>query len=106
MNTIKFVTVIILLFSLTSVVSAKTTVKIKALGSSPKGQFVAFEEFGYKFGDSRPYSRIRIMNMWKNKYIGKPIQVIGTQKGVKLTHIRSQAKSLAREKLTKLNIAL
>ncbi len=45
-------------------------VRIKAIGSSPRGQFVAFEEFGYQSNDiKKPYAKIKIMNMWKNKII-------------------------------------
>jgi len=43
-------------------------VRIKAIGKSPRGQFVAFEEYGYESSNiKRPYSNIKIINMWKNQ---------------------------------------
>ena len=50
-------------------VQASTLVRVKALGASPKGQYIAVEEFGYLDGDKGPYSRIKILNVWKNKYV-------------------------------------
>ncbi len=85
-------------------VSAKTLVRINAIGASPRGQYVAFEEFGYKEGRKTPYSKIRVMNVWKNKYVEEPIQVIGTKKEEKLEEVRKKAKDLALRKFKKFNI--
>lgn len=85
-------------------VSAKTLVRINAIGASPRGQYVAFEEFGYKEGRKTPYSKIRVMNVWKNKYVEEPIQVIGTKKDEKLEEVRKKAKDLALRKFKKFNI--
>ncbi|MEE2670751.1 MAG: hypothetical protein VYA54_03530 [Bdellovibrionota bacterium] len=85
-------------------VSAKTLVRINAIGASPRGQYVAFEEFGYKEGRKTPYSKIRVMNVWKNKYVEEPVQVIGTKKEEKLEEVRKKAKDLALRKFKKFNI--
>lgn len=85
-------------------VSAKTLVRINAIGASPRGQYVAFEEFGYKEGRKTPYSKIRVMNVWKNKYVEEPIQVIGTKKEENLEEVRKKAKDLALRKFKKFNI--
>lgn len=89
----------------TTPVQSNPLVRIKAIGSSPRGQYVAFEEFGYKNGRKFPYSRIRVMNVWKNKYVDTPIYLIGTEKDDRLNSIRSKAKSLAVKKLKKFNIS-
>jgi predicted secreted protein len=87
-------------------VQASNLVRVKALGSSPRGQYVAFEEFGYKNGRKLPFSKIRIMNVWKNKYADKPVQVVGNTDGVNLNHVRIKAKSLAQKQLEKFNIVI
>ena len=85
-------------------VSAKNMVRIKTLGKSPKGQFVAIEEFGFKNNEKVPYSRIRVVNMWKNKYVTKPINVTGSSKSKDLKSVRMKAKKLAADQLKKFNI--
>ena len=100
-----------LLFAVTtfSIFAAQTTqagpmVRVKALGSSPRGQYVAFEEFGYQDGKRIPYSKIRVRNMWKNRYEGKPVSVFGSKKSDQLNIVRDKAKGLAANKLKKFNI--
>lgn len=98
-----------LLFTLTALfiaqsVPAKTLVRINTIGSSPRGQYVAFEEFGYKEGRKFPYSKIRVMNVWKNKYVDDPIQVIGKEEEENLHQVRKKAKDLALKKFKKFNI--
>ena len=82
----------------------KTLVRINTIGSSPRGQYVAFEEFGYKDGRKYPYSKIRVMNVWKNRYVDDPIQVIGKGQDEKLDQVRKKAKDLAIKKFAKFNI--
>lgn len=93
-----------LLFS--SLSSAGSLVVIKAVGESPKGQFVAFEEYGYKNGTKTPYSKIRVMNMWKNKYVSKPIIVMGLKNDIEMTlgHVRAKVRELVSLKLKKYSI--
>lgn len=87
-------------------VEAKVTVRIKALGSSPRGQFVAFEEFGYSFDKAKVFSKIRVMNVWKNRYVDKVIEVKGTGNTGELKKVREQAKKIAYTKLKKFNIEM
>jgi predicted secreted protein len=96
------------LFFVNGQVSAKPNmVRVKAIGSSPKGQFVAFEEFGYKDGNRKvPFSKIRVMNMWKNKYVEKPVNIIGNSEKENLSNVRDRAKELAHQKLKKFNISI
>ncbi len=93
------------LSSLGNSVQARAFVRVKSIGASPRGQFVAIEEFGYKKNRELPFSRIRVMNVWKNKYIGDPIDVIGTQEGSELRKVREQAKKRAAEQFKKFNIS-
>lgn len=85
---------------------ARNFVRVMAIGSSPKGQFVAFEEFGYQNGKTLPFSKIRIMNMWKNKYITAPILVVANKEADDLRQVRSKAKTQAQSFLKKYNIDL
>ena len=87
------------------VAKANTMVRVKALGSSPRGQYVAIEEFGYKDQRTQPYSRIRVMNVWKNKYVGSPVNVISSDNEMELSQVRAKAKNLAKQKLKKFNIS-
>ena len=85
---------------------AKNVIKVKALGSSPKGQFVAFEEFGYLNGAKVPFARVRVKNVWKNKYVNRVIKVISEKEEMKLDQVRAKAKEMAREKLERYNISI
>ncbi len=89
-----------------STAQAKSMVRVKAIGASPRGQYVAFEEFGYQNGRKRPFSKIRIMNVWKNKYVAKPIHVIGRGNREELLDIRQKAKIRALKNLKRFNIAI
>ena len=84
---------------------ANTMVRVKAIGSSPRGQFVAIEEFGYKDQRKKPYSKIRIMNVWKNKYVGIPVNVISHDDKMELNQVRAKAKNMAEKKLKRFNIS-
>ena len=87
-------------------VLAKTMMRVSALGSSPKGQYVAFEEFGFLNNSKIPFSRIRVMNVWKNRYVGKEINVISDKKNqLELEQVRAKAKKLAAERLKQFNIS-
>lgn len=91
----------------TSVNAKPNMVRVKAIGSSPRGQFVAFEEFGYKDNNRKvPFSKIRVMNMWKNKYVEKSVNIIGSSIEENLNIVRLKAKERAVKKLKKFNISL
>ena len=81
-------------------------IKVKAIGSSPKGQYVAFEEYGFKNGQTIPFSKIRVMNVWKGKYVEVPVHIIGTNEDSRLTSIRVKAKEMAKKKLKKFDISM
>ena len=85
--------------------TSSAMVKVKALGSSPKGQFIAFEEYGVKSNDGHSFSKIRIMNVWKNSYVESPVQVIGKKGVEELGQVRIKAKKIASKKLKKFNIS-
>ena len=92
-------------FVYSSLAYSGTMVKIMAIGSSPKGQYVAFEEFGYLDGATVAFSRIRIKNVWKNRYVSKPFKAQGDGENVKLEQVRAQALRLAKERLLELDIS-
>ena len=64
---------------------------------------MAFEEFGYIDGSKSSFSSIRVKNVWKNKYVDRPIKV--TSEKDELHQVRAQAKKLAAERLSKFNIS-
>lgn len=86
-------------------VNAKNLIRVKTLGKSPKGQFIAFEEFGFKNDAKVPFSKIRVMNVWKNKYVTKTIYVTDPKNEMNLNQIRAKAKKLANKNLKAFNIS-
>ena len=79
---------------------------IDTLGASPKGQFVALEEYGYKSTSHSYYVRIKVMNVWKKEYVGKEIEVeLPAHRPVYLMKARQRAKVLAKEELKKFQIS-
>lgn len=84
---------------------AKNLIRVKTLGKSPKGQFIAFEEFGFKNDAKVPFSKIRVMNVWKNKYVIKTIYVTDPENEMNLRQIRAKAKKLANKQLKAFNIS-
>ncbi len=97
---------LIIACSVSTGAQAKNFVRVMAIGSSPKGQYIAFEEFGYQSGRTLPFSKIRIMNMWKNKYITAPIFITAKTQEDDLEGIRSRAKIQAKVFLKKYNISI
>lgn len=59
------------LFTLVTPMSgfSKTIVRVNPLGESLKGQFIAYEEYGYMGEGNLPFVKLKIMNVWKNKYV-------------------------------------
>ena len=86
---------------------ARSTQVIKALGASPKGQFVAIEEYGYNSGLKTYYSRIKLMNVWKKEYVGPVVEIEeGAQRPSDLSRVREAAKARALESMSKFNIII
>ena len=100
------VTSIFIASSMSTQVQARNLVRVMAIGSSPRGQFVAFEEFGYQNGRKIPYSKIRVMNMWQNKYVTEAVFVIGDKDDDKLALVRVKAKSQAVTQFKQFNISI
>jgi predicted secreted protein len=79
---------------------------IDTLGSSPKGQFVALEEYGYKSHNHSYYVTIKVMNMWKKEFVGQPIKVeLKAHRPIYLQKAREKARVLAKEELTRFDIS-
>jgi predicted secreted protein len=96
--------VFLMLWLVSSQVFAGSIVKVSPVGFSPKGQFVAFEEFG--FSDEKvPYSKIRVFNTWKNKYVSKEFKLIGKKSVDSLELVRFKVKKLALKDLKKYDIS-
>jgi predicted secreted protein len=87
-----------------NMLEAKTMVQVQALGSSPKGQYIAFEEFGYIGDAKKPFSRVKVFNVWKNKYVVEGVQVTPREEKLELNQVRSRAKNLAQKSLNKYHI--
>jgi predicted secreted protein len=100
----------LLVFTLTLLISglsqAAERQMIDTLGVSPKGQFVALEEYGYKPQKHTYYVIIKVMNVWKKEYVGSPITVeLPAHRPHYLEKARGEAKALAQEQLTKFGIS-
>lgn len=99
-----FVFTFLALLSMT--VAASEHQMIDTLGASPKGQFVALEEYGYKTQSHSYYVRIKVMNVWKKEYVGNFIEVeLPAHRPVYLKKAREKARILAREELKKFQIS-
>lgn len=86
-------------------VAQASPIQITTLGSSPKGQFVAIEEYGYNQGLRTYYSRIRFMNLWKKEYAGPVVEVEqGARHPDDLERVREKAKRTAEPHFEKFNI--
>lgn len=48
---------------------------VNPIGSSQKGQFVALEEYEIRKDSKQINYKIKIMNTWKNKYVGEEISI-------------------------------
>lgn len=78
---------------------------IDTLGSSPKGQFVALEEYGYKAQNHSYYVKIKVMNVWKKEYVGNAIQVeLPAHRPFYLDKARTKARDMAFDVLQKYDI--
>lgn len=76
------------------------------LGVSPKGQYVALEEYGYKLENHAYYVSIRIMNVWKKEYVGTPVLVeLPAYRPDILQKARDKARILAEENLKRFQIS-
>lgn len=79
--------------------------KIDTLGMSPKGQFVAMEEYGYQPDKHSYFVTIRIINVWTKEFVGQTIQVeLPVSRKTFLLDARKKAKDLAQEILKTYNI--
>lgn len=99
-----FIFVILNVFILANVL-AKSIVSVRPIGTSPKGQFVAIEEYGHLNNSKIPFSKIKIMNVWKQKYVGKPVSVTGSIQEKDLTKVRAKAARKASKYLKKYSIS-
>lgn len=98
--------IILILLSIQSLALANTTVSVHPIGSSPKGQYVAFEEFGYLNNSKVPFSKIKIMNVWKQQYVGTEISVLSSKKrNLNLSQVRAKARKQATKHLKEFNIS-
>lgn len=79
---------------------------IDTLGASPKGQYVALEEYGYKAQTHSYYVKIKFMNVWKQSYVGTPIEVeVPASRKSFLNEARTKARILAKDQLSNLGIS-
>lgn len=78
---------------------------IDSLGQSPKGQYVALEEYGYKNDKHIYYVEIKIINVWTKEYVGSAVNVEEpAHRPEFLKKARVKAKALAQDQLKKFNI--
>jgi predicted secreted protein len=96
----------LLVIFLTSALGASTHQVIDTLGVSPKGQYVALEEYGYKRENHSYYVIIKVMNVWSKEYVGTPIRVESTAiRPTQLKEARERARALAQQTLSKFKIS-
>lgn len=97
---------IALFFTLNAALASQHHV-VDTLGVSGKGQFVALEEYGYQSHSHSYFVRIRIINVWRKEYVGKPFEVIlPAHRPGYLKKARERARYLALEELRRFDISL
>lgn len=97
--------ILLCFLTLASFTSWAGPVNITSLGVSPKGQYVAIEEYGYNPGLRTYYSRIRLLNLWKNTEAAPMVEVEHTARSPEdLLRAREEARSKATASMEKLNI--
>ena len=85
---------------------ASSKQKIDVLGTSPKGQFVAVEEYGYRPGTHMYFVNIRVMNVWKKEYVGDKVQIeLPATRPFVLKKARKEALELAQNTFKKYQIS-
>jgi hypothetical protein len=81
------------------------TTVVGPLGSSGKGQFVAIEEYEINSKTQSINYKIKILNAWKNKYVGKSISYIRSYKDQEsLKQLRDEAAVKASPKFSRYGI--
>jgi predicted secreted protein len=79
---------------------------IDTLGVSPKGQYVALEEYGYKSQNHTYYVKIKVINVWTKEYVGNSIDVeLPAHRPNYLLKARARAKMLAHDVLKRFDIS-
>lgn len=79
---------------------------IDTLGISPKGQFIAVEEYGYRSDKHTYYVTIKVMNVWKKEYVGSTIELeMPASRPNDLQKVRQKAKMMAEGELKRFNIS-
>lgn len=85
---------------------ARSVVNVSVLGRSSKGQFIAIEEFGHTFKENQPFSKIRVINVWKSEDAIKPIAIFGEKGGLQdLDEVRQRSFHALKNNLTGLKIS-
>ncbi|MGE3610407.1 MAG: hypothetical protein AB7I27_12525 [Bacteriovoracaceae bacterium] len=80
---------------------------IDTLGSSPKGQYVALEEYGYRQEKNSYYVNIKVINVWTKQYVGQTFSIeVPAHNESFLKDARLKAKIAAKDDLKKFNISL
>lgn len=97
---------LILLFMISQTASAIVHHKVDSLGTSPKGQFIALEEYGYRPGKKSFFVEIKILNLWKKQFVGEVIRIETPAYSDKyLKESRIKAKKLAEGQLKEFGIS-
>ncbi|HLT21829.1 MAG TPA: hypothetical protein VKZ84_00225 [Bacteriovoracaceae bacterium] len=80
--------------------------KVDSLGYSAKGQYIALEEYGYRPDKKAYFVEIKILNLWKKKFVGDVIRVESPAYSDKhLKESRMRAKKLAEGQLKAFGIS-
>lgn len=78
---------------------------INALGSSPKGQYVALEEYGYHSQKHSYFVQIKILNVWTKQYEGNSVSVeLPAHRPAYLKEARIKARTMAQDLLGQFKI--
>lgn len=96
--------IVLLAFFIQFKAMASQRVKIHAIGSSTKGQYVAIEEYGQSLDGKKMFSKIQVLNLWSNKSVDENIQYSDKLDESGLNEARSKARNKVSATLAKIGI--
>lgn len=80
--------------------------KYRSIGKSPRGQYIAIEEYGFEKETGVPYSKVIIKNTWKQKTLKTQSTLKGDDHNSKLSTIRQSNINSSQELFKKYNIKI
>ncbi len=101
------------IFSLAAFLSAETlwagdASKLKVIGFSQDGKYLAFEVYGVQDGSGMPYCEVYLVDVEKNDFVGRPVKLSGHEgdgDDLALNTVREQVRGQVESRIAELEIS-